>query len=222
MKNRANDDRVKAIKKIMSGIIPKRYNDEDLAANVTDLLTDLRHFCEAKKLRFQHLDALAYSHYCEEDGDIKEVVSIIPLNTLKSAAKYKCDNCGYRAGEKKFPPAKDILLRVDVGGIFTDKECPKCGALAYPVVKREKQKMQIVVEMFGGTIEAIYHDNPDFELDIIFTENRKYTDNEPENETWVWKDNFVYTRTDSGAAPKFVNLVFKKGEAYGKEDGGDK
>lgn len=35
---------------------------------VIDLLSDLRHFCDADGHNFAHLDALAFQHYCEEDG----------------------------------------------------------------------------------------------------------------------------------------------------------
>jgi|TARA_B100002003_G_C13967483_1_gene468334 hypothetical protein len=50
--------------------------------------------------------------------------------------KFKCDDCGMVGNEDEFPEAKDILLRMEVGGTYTDKECPECGALAYPVDKR--------------------------------------------------------------------------------------
>jgi hypothetical protein len=69
---RHNDNRVRAIEKIFNGVIRGRYNDTDPEANVTGLLADLRHYCEAKGLDYQHLDALAYSHYCEENGQIAE------------------------------------------------------------------------------------------------------------------------------------------------------
>ena len=57
----------------------------------------------------------------------------------------KCDNCGriapqtysdqpngawHYAGEESL---SDFVSRFDVGGIYTDAECPDCGALAYPV-----------------------------------------------------------------------------------------
>jgi hypothetical protein len=69
---RQNNNRVAAIGKIFGGIIPGRYNGADPEANLTDLLTDLRHYCELEELDYQHLDALAYSHYCEENGQIEE------------------------------------------------------------------------------------------------------------------------------------------------------
>ena len=50
----------------------KRYKDirgtdeSDLETNVTDLLTDLRHLCDAKSFDFAKLDRMAYSHYSVE------------------------------------------------------------------------------------------------------------------------------------------------------------
>lgn len=44
-----------------------------------------------------------------------------------------CDNCGFTAGYDKFHDARELSARISVGGVYTDKECPDCGALAYPV-----------------------------------------------------------------------------------------
>ncbi len=45
---------------------------------------------------------------------------------------YVCGDCGYEASVQKFPPAQDLLQRLEVGDVFTDKECPECGALSHP------------------------------------------------------------------------------------------
>lgn len=44
----------------------------------------------------------------------------------------KCDNCGFKAMYNELPLAKRLEERLDVGGMYTDVECPKCGALCYP------------------------------------------------------------------------------------------
>ncbi len=49
-------------------------------------------------------------------------------------AKYMCDNCKAIRERDDLPDARDILQRVDPGGIFTDKECAVCGALSYPLI----------------------------------------------------------------------------------------
>lgn len=43
-----------------------------------------------------------------------------------------CDNCGQQAARSELTPAKDLFSRLEPGGIFTDVECPDCGALCYP------------------------------------------------------------------------------------------
>jgi hypothetical protein len=43
------------------------YNDEyDINANVIDLLTDIRHWCDANGHAFHELDRIAYEHYLAE------------------------------------------------------------------------------------------------------------------------------------------------------------
>ena len=34
--------------------------------DVTDLLTDLRHYCARNKIDFEHLANISHAHYCEE------------------------------------------------------------------------------------------------------------------------------------------------------------
>lgn len=46
---------------------------------------------------------------------------------------YRCDNCERIAPREIFEEAKDLSQRIDPGGVYTDKECPDCGALAYPI-----------------------------------------------------------------------------------------
>jgi len=52
---------------------------------------------------------------------------------------FRCDNCGHEAPYGSLPPAKDLEARIDPGGIYTNVECPECGALCYPVVKPESE-----------------------------------------------------------------------------------
>lgn len=52
--------------------------------------------------------------------------------------QFKCDGCGKIREYEDFVAAQDLFERIDVGGIFTDVECPDCGALAYPVMSRIK------------------------------------------------------------------------------------
>ena len=53
---------------------------------------------------------------------------------------YVCDNCGCTEERENLPNAKDLHQRLVPGGIYTDKECPACGALCFPkTVEHETQ-----------------------------------------------------------------------------------
>lgn len=56
--------RAKELKKILK----KTYDEGRGAtpANITDMLTDLRHLCDAEGLSFADLDRVTYGHYCPE------------------------------------------------------------------------------------------------------------------------------------------------------------
>jgi hypothetical protein len=49
---------------------------------------------------------------------------------------YRCGNCGCTGAEASFAEAKDLYRLLDPGGTYTDRECGRCGALAYPVRTR--------------------------------------------------------------------------------------
>lgn len=44
----------------------------------------------------------------------------------------ECQGCGFEGSEDVFKHAERIELRHEIGDRFSNKECPKCGALAYP------------------------------------------------------------------------------------------
>lgn len=46
---------------------------------------------------------------------------------------YECADCGRQAPASELPDAKDLSLRMEPGDTYTDKECPDCGALCFPV-----------------------------------------------------------------------------------------
>ena len=46
---------------------------------------------------------------------------------------YECANCGHRDAPDKLPAAKDVSQRCEAGDEFSDKECPHCGALCFPL-----------------------------------------------------------------------------------------
>ena len=57
------------------------------------------------------------------------------MTTSKLATEglHRCDNCRAVCKAKKLKNIKDIFQRVAPGGIVPSGECPKCGALCYPV-----------------------------------------------------------------------------------------
>ncbi|TXI09401.1 MAG: hypothetical protein E6Q76_05710 [Rhizobium sp.] len=67
---------------------------------------------------------------------------------------YCCDNCHFRADADDMNEAKDLLMRLDVGGIFTDRECPKCGALAFPEIVNAKPN-RIAISVKGGVVQDV-------------------------------------------------------------------
>jgi len=61
----------------------------------------------------------------------------------------------------------------------------------------KKQKVNLVVEMYGGTIQGIAFDNKNVEIDtVVFTEKRKYVDSDiVEIRSGPIKGDCIYTVT---------------------------
>jgi ribosomal protein L37E len=73
--------------------------------------------------------------------------------------KLKCANCGFTADEKKMNPAQDIFERNDIGCAYSDLECPKCGALCFPVdkklpLKEDPVQLRKLVKILGDALES--------------------------------------------------------------------
>ena len=51
--------------------------------------------------------------------------------------RYECDDCGFTGNEDEFPEARKLSMRLTPGGAYTDRECPDCEALAFPVKTTE-------------------------------------------------------------------------------------
>lgn len=62
----------------------------------------------------------------QDEGDMYEMDQTEP-------SLFRCDGCGSVLHREMTLPARDLYQRLDVGGIYTDRECPRCHALAYPV-----------------------------------------------------------------------------------------
>jgi predicted RNA-binding Zn-ribbon protein involved in translation (DUF1610 family) len=48
------------------------------------------------------------------------------------ATIYRCENCDCVGLRQNFTDVRDVHLRFEPGDTYTDAECPKCGALAFP------------------------------------------------------------------------------------------
>ena len=73
--------------------------------------------------------------------------------------RFKCENCDFSGQESKFKPAERLGERLDPGGVYTDRECPECGALAYPHTKyvvRNKDTNEEVEVKASGSRDAAY------------------------------------------------------------------
>lgn len=73
---------------------------------------------------------------------------------LNDEALYECDNCGRLAKRYNLPDVKHIHLRIEPGGVYTDKECAVCSALCYPVEETPKPRLWEVCVLRTGTRRA--------------------------------------------------------------------
>jgi hypothetical protein len=46
---------------------------------------------------------------------------------------YACQDCETEFYENQLNPAKDLSERIAPGDVYTDVECPSCGALCFPI-----------------------------------------------------------------------------------------
>jgi len=64
--------------------------------------------------------------------------------------KVKCDNCGFETNQVNLKVSladiPDLGKRLDPGGVVPAGECPKCGALTYPV-KGHVSKFRLTVDV---------------------------------------------------------------------------
>ena len=60
--------------------------------------------------------------------------------------RYQCADCGRSGAPEDFEPMVGGLARFSVGDVVTDRECRKCGALAFPVAVVAKQRERAPME----------------------------------------------------------------------------
>ena len=54
------------------------------------------------------------------------------ITTPRDNPLYRCDNCRAIYERSACEEAIDLFERLEPGCTYTDRECPECGALAYP------------------------------------------------------------------------------------------
>lgn len=83
----------------------------------------------------------------------------------------QCDNCDFVAEESNMNEAQDLSMRLDVGGIYTDKECPHCGTLAYLVDEDSEQDIldEVVDSLMSGVSSRVNNQGKESALEFIDT-----------------------------------------------------
>ncbi|GIC77082.1 hypothetical protein [Moritella sp. F3] len=163
-------------------------------------------------------------------------------NQTNTSTKYKCDNCSIARDTGDFADVSDADIRFSVGSPFTDKECPDCGALAYPVTVIEtaehfKSEATAMLEQLaelasnalieaGNTAEesqlvAFHIATKQLEKVINGVEDSDLINNEPKvnNDTFL---NAILTNAHEdcgGFQPNFVTVLDKSNWHEFKENG---
>lgn len=75
---------------------------------------------------------LVVESYCGMDTENPYVV-LNKIEDMKDSGLYVCGNCGRIDKEDQLPDAKDLSQRMLPGDTYTDKECPSCGSLSFPL-----------------------------------------------------------------------------------------
>lgn len=75
--------------------------------------------------------------------------------------QYCCDDCGYTADVNEFPMAKRLFERLLPGYTYTDVECPKCGALAFPVEEEPDEGSEPDASSRSRSTFTVYYGIPE-------------------------------------------------------------
>lgn len=88
--------------------------------------------------------------------------------TKEQIQQHECGNCGWTGSEEQLgcvlADVPHLAERLDPGQTVPSGECPKCGALAYPV---EHKELEIVVNVSGGLVTDVYSTSPKIEVHVM-------------------------------------------------------
>jgi hypothetical protein len=68
------------------------------------------------------------------------------IGPLAATGQHQCDNCEWQGEAAELHPIENLFQRVEPGGVVPSGQCPKCAALAYPVVPAKRW----LVVMYGS------------------------------------------------------------------------
>lgn len=117
---------------------------------------------------------------------------------------YQCDNCGHLSEYDSLPDAKDIEMRLSPGGTHTDKECPHCHALCFPVELKDVAENISAIDLAGKLLpKGLASTNGNcltgmccpkclFDIEFII-ETTGYDGNEKSVEMLHWEDDGSYS-----------------------------
>lgn len=57
---------------------------------------------------------------------------------------YQCQNCQFESPRSAFVRPRDVLSRIEADELFTDSECPQCGALAQPISIEHRRGLAVM------------------------------------------------------------------------------
>ncbi len=81
----------------------------------------------------------------------------------------------------------------------------------------EKEPVKVVVSMYGGLVQGVRHDNPGVKLDVITTEDKRYTELSDED-ILVTDNEFVLSWIDSELDTEAVRSIHAKNAEQRKEE----
>lgn len=90
-----------------------------------------------------------------------------------------CANCDWEGTDEQTKPASDIEERHTIGCIYSDQECPECGALCYPTDPSESFPWSPFVTYKNDAEKRVHEAAPDLlaALEAIVARERGEFDN---------------------------------------------
>lgn len=127
--NRYENDMTRALR---AGADPIRHEAADLLEHYYKLHDGLTNMIEGGRLTEASVPVdyrWLVTMLCQamdkgSPGFVPEIEGAAPV--------YVCDNCERKGDREDFVEAKRLNQRLAPGGVYTDVECPDCGALAFP------------------------------------------------------------------------------------------